>query len=434
MPSQEPPIQSPVPGFSAGQPASPGKKSRRGLAIVIVLGIFIGFLAGFGALSYLVVKKVESAYASFKAGMTGTEPEAARPPAKPMAKNQPCPVVEPEKLAELRKGEANAQIPLIPGLVLEHIWVYYNADIEDLTRVPTVNDQEVQFTMSGPAAHAENGKAIVGPSVVAPGYPQCQADLLSSHLLVPEFNPSFAVPLVGVTRIGVSREVYESLKSGRKTPLEYRSHYGPVGNGYSWGYDYNGEIQRDISGPYSYKTIVNGTLTDLPALHAMGQLDGNPVQLAVLDDPGNPLLLDIEAPTWQFALRLAKVEYPAAKKIESELQNHGRAEVYGIYFDFDSAAIRAESESVLAEIAEALQQNPDWKLSIEGHTDNIGGDAHNLELSQRRAEAVKKALVARYSISADRLSTAGFGASRPKATNDTIEGRALNRRVELVKQ
>jgi OOP family OmpA-OmpF porin len=88
----------------------------------------------------------------------------------------------------------------------------------------------------------------------------------------------------------------------------------------------------------------------------------------------------------------------------------------------------------LKEISQVLGEHPDWKLSVEGHTDNIGGDAFNLDLSQRRAVAVKQALVTRYHILQDRLSPAGFGATRPVESNDTMEGRARNRRVELVRQ
>jgi OmpA-OmpF porin, OOP family len=89
---------------------------------------------------------------------------------------------------------------------------------------------------------------------------------------------------------------------------------------------------------------------------------------------------------------------------------------------------------VLGEISQALKDNPAWKIKIDGHTDNVGGDAYNLRLSQRRAEAVKQALITQYGISPDRMTPEGFGASRPKAPNTTVEGRALNRRVELVRQ
>ena len=78
-----------------------------------------------------------------------------------------------------------------------------------------------------------------------------------------------------------------------------------------------------------------------------------------------------------------------------------------------------------------LGDHPDWKLLVDGHTDAIGGADSNLDLSRRRAAAVKAALVGRYGVAAGRLATDGFGQSRPKADNDTAFGRALNRRVEL---
>jgi OOP family OmpA-OmpF porin len=79
-----------------------------------------------------------------------------------------------------------------------------------------------------------------------------------------------------------------------------------------------------------------------------------------------------------------------------------------------------------------LRRHRDWQLRIAGHTDGIGGDRQNLDLSKRRGAAVKDALVKRYGIDAGLLSTTGFGKSQPKDTNDTVEGRAHNRRVELV--
>ncbi len=122
------------------------------------------------------------------------------------------------------------------------------------------------------------------------------------------------------------------------------------------------------------------------------------------------------------------------KQIEKEIARGGCTAVYGIYFDFDSARLRSESAPALQEIAGALQRNPAWNLKIEGHTDNIGGDAYNLELSGRRAEAVLKSLVADFRIPPGRLASAGFGASKPKAANHTPQGRAQNRRVELCRE
>jgi outer membrane protein OmpA-like peptidoglycan-associated protein len=81
-----------------------------------------------------------------------------------------------------------------------------------------------------------------------------------------------------------------------------------------------------------------------------------------------------------------------------------------------------------------MQKNAGWRLSVSGHTDNIGDATANLALSQHRAAAVKGALVARFHIAVERLDTSGFGAGRPIDTNDTLEGRARNRRVELQRE
>ena len=120
--------------------------------------------------------------------------------------------------------------------------------------------------------------------------------------------------------------------------------------------------------------------------------------------------------------------------MERRLEVDKRLDVYGIYFDFASDRLRPESTPVLAEIASVLTKNAGWKLIINGHTDNVGGDVSNLELSRKRAQAVKMALVQSHGIAAARLNTGGYGASRPQATNDTPEGRARNRRVELTRE
>jgi OOP family OmpA-OmpF porin len=115
-------------------------------------------------------------------------------------------------------------------------------------------------------------------------------------------------------------------------------------------------------------------------------------------------------------------------------KKNGRAQVYGIYFDFGSDVLRPESQTVLDQIAQVMREHPDWKLGVEGHTDNIGGDAYNLDLSNRRATTVKQVLDTRYHVDPERLSPAGFGSTRPVDSNDTLEGRARNRRVELVRE
>ena len=116
------------------------------------------------------------------------------------------------------------------------------------------------------------------------------------------------------------------------------------------------------------------------------------------------------------------------------LTSTGRYIVRGILFDTDSDRIKPESAPAIRQIAKTLEGNPSLKLLIEGHTDSAGDAAHNLDLSRRRAEAVKAALAGQFGIDGARLSAAGLGATMPVESNDTVQGRAQNRRVELVRQ
>jgi OOP family OmpA-OmpF porin len=105
---------------------------------------------------------------------------------------------------------------------------------------------------------------------------------------------------------------------------------------------------------------------------------------------------------------------------------------HGINFDVDKATLRPESMGTLNQIKAVLVANPDLKFEIDGHTDNTGASAHNVILSQHRADAVKDQLVT-MGIDASRLTTKGFGDTKPMTSNDTPEGKANNRRVEFVR-
>jgi OOP family OmpA-OmpF porin len=105
---------------------------------------------------------------------------------------------------------------------------------------------------------------------------------------------------------------------------------------------------------------------------------------------------------------------------------------HGINFDIDKAIIKPESMGTLNMIVQVLKDNPDIKFEIDGHTDNSGTTQHNLTLSQQRADAVKAQLIS-MGIDASRLSTKGFGDTKPISDNNTLEGKANNRRVEFVK-
>jgi len=123
----------------------------------------------------------------------------------------------------------------------------------------------------------------------------------------------------------------------------------------------------------------------------------------------------------------------AKSQLAQEIVERGRARLDGINFDFNAATIHPESRTLLDQIVRLLKDNPDWKVTLEGHTDNVGGEAFNADLSERRAAAMKSYL-ADHGVGPDRVATAGFGYSRPVASNDTQMGRAQNRRVEIAKR
>jgi outer membrane protein OmpA-like peptidoglycan-associated protein len=123
-----------------------------------------------------------------------------------------------------------------------------------------------------------------------------------------------------------------------------------------------------------------------------------------------------------------------AAEMAKSLGASGRVALYGIYFDFDKADVRSDSKEALDEIAKLLRSDPALKLYVVGHTDNQGAADYNMTLSQKRANAVVATLVAQYGIAQARLASQGVGPYAPVASNDSEDGRAKNRRVELVKR
>ena len=120
--------------------------------------------------------------------------------------------------------------------------------------------------------------------------------------------------------------------------------------------------------------------------------------------------------------------------LKNNILKDGHMAVYGIYFDTGKSDIKPESAETIKEIATLLQKNPSLQIYIVGHTDNAGKLKDNIELSNKRAVAVVKELITRYKIDASRLEAGGVGPLAPVATNDTKEGKELNRRVEIVKK
>jgi outer membrane protein OmpA-like peptidoglycan-associated protein len=167
------------------------------------------------------------------------------------------------------------------------------------------------------------------------------------------------------------------------------------------------------------KTYVNGVrVTNVP------NADIGRGKVVVVGVPGNN-----DEPGFISNIRIAA----GGKPLYDAIMADGRVATHGILFDTGSDRIRAESKPTLDLLGQMLNQHMDLKLTIEGHTDNVGSAASNQTLSDKRAAAVRQFLISTYHIDGSRLTSKGLGATKPAVTNDTPEGRQQNRRVELVK-
>jgi outer membrane protein OmpA-like peptidoglycan-associated protein len=326
-------------------------------------------------------------------------------------------------------AQASARIPLKVGLTLATAWHRTTEadDVECLTQVREIAASAVSSSASCAMPHGTAG----GSRRV------CRDDLDRASIY---YSGAGDDPdtLKGATMFSLSREAFRELKTRRETRHRNVSvHEGGLIS------DLRGTLLLDGAGTFA--AIVNDHLEELPVIRAQGHLKGTAmgkpvetrVRLAVLDDERFPLVLDYSMPdvgATGFFVRYTRISFPTERQIEERLTSEKRVDIYGIYFDFASDRLRGESEPVLKEIADTLSRHQDWTLSIEGHTDGVGAEAANLQLSERRSAAVRDVLVRRYGIDGSRLTWRGFGASKPKDTNDTRDGRARNRRVELVRQ
>ncbi len=207
---------------------------------------------------------------------------------------------------------------------------------------------------------------------------------------------------------------------------------------------YRVQGNQELVGTDTLTVVLDGRPVTVKALHTRGTffraspMMEVPAENWYLDDPDFAWVLRIEQVIGAKAyhVRLGTLDtapVDAGKQLDAALTGACRAQTYGIYFAYNSATVTPESDPTLLQVAGVLRQHGDWTLTIEGHTDSIGGATYNQELSARRAAAVKQRLVERYGIGAARLKTAGVGLARPLAPNGTLEGRARNRRVELVR-
>jgi len=422
------PAQPSTPAPSASQPAAQQPTSGgcgKILAVIVIIVLLI--VGAIGGVVYWGYLKAKEKVAEVKKDVTTnikTGGVKLRPGDELHDQEESCP---PSDRASL--DFEHGTIPMIVGLTMAKTWSKQAGDTETLTQVRSIDDQAVHVT-------ASSGKSdIPGEGSKGGARNICIADLHDGTFYVTGWGGNSAETMRGATMFSLSQKEFQALKSTGETPFTYydQTERVPMG-GYLLKSKSEGQMKRVEPDDVPYSVIVNDKRVDIPTIHAKGMLSGSEYELHVVDDPKSPIVLHFEHPANRFQIKILKISYPEEKKIEKQLEETGKVLVYGIYFDFNSANIREESEPVLKEIADALKAHPDWKLSVNGHTDNVGGNAYNLKLSDKRAAAVKQALVERYEIGPDRLDTAGFGAGSPIETNETPEGRARNRRVELIKR
>jgi len=348
-------------------------------------------------------------------------------------------------------AQGAARIPLQPGTVITTAWGMLNGDVESRESVDSIDPASVTFTSKTDKYKDDNGRDQKPSSST---HTVCNADFAATntYATVTGLQPRIIHDL---TRVRLSDKSFQEIRSSGKTYFIYWD-VTVAGDDNLKPNREGGLLTRAEPQDVPYPMIVNDERVTLPAIHLVGITasvgkDPRPkkdrpihteADVYVIDDPVDPLvlLLKLKDPVLhdqKFRIEVTKIDYVVphpVNLVEKQLTEQKRAVTYGIYFDFNKDTIKPESGPVLKEIVQAMTDNPDWKLTVEGNTDNIGGDAYNLDLSKRRAAAVKDALVTRYHIAADRLSTNGFGSSHPVETNDTLEGRARNRRVELTRE
>jgi outer membrane protein OmpA-like peptidoglycan-associated protein len=363
----------------------------------------------------------------------------------------------------------HAIVPLVTGLAVVGAVREPAGDYESVRRVTGIASDRVAFTITGelPGKNGEQPQQVQASRTVL------VADLEAAHTLKPRISSGWnaeeiyegtttaQLSLAGLTELRATGHTsitfiddgtggLNAATAGALEKMMVAAGAGAISADSAQrvgklaidqggaGFTVAGMMSSVEPGVVPVSIVVNNVVTALPARHIRGKLSGEDgdrnAEMYVLDDPANPLLLQFRV--GEDSMTVVRIDWPSAstaKSMEAALAARKPVDIYGIYFAYNSAEIRPQSDSTLDAIAAMMKRDAAWKLTVTGHTDNVGGDASNLALSQRRSASVKAALISR-GISADRLATGGAGATSPRATNATLAGRAQNRRVELSRQ
>jgi outer membrane protein OmpA-like peptidoglycan-associated protein len=334
-----------------------------------------------------------------------------------------------------------AQIPLVKGMVIVTVVQKPNGDEEQIATISDATPAYVEYSVN--FRSIINGKQASDLRMRRVR----REDMASSNKQNLVFQAGDAVTFPG-SSMGLSKASFMQLKTTGKVALVIGTvaRYGEQENmpallDITSGRKYfRGTLARMSNATVPVTVKINGKPTVIQTIHAKGVFtvagDSVEIEAWVADNAENPV--GLRNRQGRSVFQTIRIDYPAAKPQVSVLQQSlasgaCRAELNGIYFDFAKATLLPQSAPALRAVADLMTKNPGWNLRVEGHTDNIGSASYNLDLSKRRAAAVSNALTMQYKLQADRLNSSGFGATKPVAKNDTLEGRAANRRVELAR-
>jgi outer membrane protein OmpA-like peptidoglycan-associated protein len=349
-----------------------------------------------------------------------------------------------------RPGAPAPSIPLVTGLVIGSVLHSPLGEREDLIEIKSADTTGVHYAWHERTIQA-NGDTVEG----ARKRFVSAADLAGA----PRFDSVFGTDekvRPGFTALTLSFAVYRQLAGAGSAPLSLMvvpqearrtALSGTVLDALfsAQSARYKGTLTRVSRGPETFPLLVDGVRADLPALHVKGSFANGQRRtewdIWVLADSAHPLILKSELEGDVFQMVRADLPQAMAARgvifdpdaLEREMVKRCRIEIPGVYFAFGTAAIDPVSDRALAELAKGLAGHSDWKITVEGHTDSVGTDVANRKLSERRAEAVRTRLAQRHGVDTKSWGAAGYGAARPRESNSTIEGRARNRRVELVR-
>lgn len=362
--------------------------------------------------------------------------------------------------------ESLARIPLVSGLTIVSTEEWPEHDRDNVVRLERVDSSGIHYVWRFMELTAQ------GDTLVDARERWVRAsDLAGAPRIDWVFAADDDLERPGYTAWSLSSAVYVALRdqgSTRFTTVGVDAGPGRLGalgiRRQARRVRHKGTLARMSPAPAPFPLLVDGRRVMVPALHARGALaDGagiHDLDLWVLADSAHPLLL--KGVRGDVVFQVTRIDFPAGgsaelapgegalaggggklgegrrvggrlRLLERELAAACRVELPGVYFAFNSALLDPASDPALAQLAAVLAGHPDWTLVVEGHTDSVGTAAANQTLSERRAEAVRARLADRHGVDTRAWKVAGFGASRPREPNNTIEGRARNRRVELVR-